>query len=99
MNNVKDIVKELIRKKENVILLDVRDKDEYCDYSIKGSTNIPLSDINQSVYDILPNKDSIIVLYCQSGKRSLTAEGNLRKLGYNNIYNIGSINDLDSIMN
>lgn len=68
----------------NVIIIDVRDSDEYNTGHISNSINIPLSNIENIDY----NKDQAIILYCATGVRSLQAIDMLSKNGYTNLYNL-----------
>lgn len=86
-NRYKDINYENINLMEYKII-DVRSKNEYRENHLIGSINIPLSDIKQKIWEIEPNKNRKILLYCQSGLRSKKAIKILEKLGYNNLYNL-----------
>ena len=62
---------------------------------INTAINIPLYDLNSKAYSILPNKNSTIILYCQSGTRSIQAYKILENMGYTNLYNLdGGINNI-----
>lgn len=79
---------------DGAILLDVRQEDEYNLNHINGALNVALSDINEdSIKDVASSKDNIIIVYCQSGNRSSQAVLKLNALGYNNVYDLGSINN------
>ena len=61
-----------------------RNIDEYNREHIEGSVNVPLSSIDKIDYE----KDAFIIVYCQSGMRSVEAAKKLNKLGYTNLYNL-----------
>ena len=42
--------------------------------------------------EVIPEKDSTVLVYCRSGNRSKTASSALAELGYTNIYEFGGIN-------
>ena len=42
--------------------------------------------------EVIPEKDSTVLVYCRSGNRSKTASSTLAELGYTNIYEFGGIN-------
>ena len=42
--------------------------------------------------EVIPEKDSTVLVYCCSGNRSKTASSALVELGYINIYEFGGIN-------
>lgn len=70
-------------KRDSVQLVDVRTPQEYAEGHIDGALNINVQseDFQQTVKNEL-SKDSIILIYCRSGKRSLKAAGILTRLGY-----------------
>ena len=68
----------------NAIIIDVREVDEYNREHIPNSVNIPLGDIDSINYD----KDETIILYCQSGMRSLEESKKLADIGYTSLYNL-----------
>jgi rhodanese-related sulfurtransferase len=71
------------------IILDVRSENEYKNGHIESSINLPLDKIENIKY----NKDTKIIVYCQSGNRSKQAALKLIGMGYTNIYDMGGIND------
>ena len=73
----------MIREDENSTLLDVRTQAEYNYGHIKGAILIPLTQLKTSL-DKLPKNKKIIV-YCQTGNRSVTASRLLKKNGYSPI--------------
>lgn len=69
---------------DGLFMLDVREPDEFKDWSIKGSVNIPLSKLTsgkESITD-LP-KDKRIVTICPHGNRSTVAKYLLQRYGFN----------------
>jgi rhodanese-related sulfurtransferase len=79
----------------SIILLDVRSSQEYEEEHLPCSINLPLYDICECSERIIPDRDSIIVVYCQAGKRSSEAIKILKSKGYCNLYNLE--NGLDGI--
>jgi rhodanese-related sulfurtransferase len=72
---------------EPVTLLDVREPIEYHTFNI-GGTNIPVGKLIHEVEDLELDKDQEIIVLCQAGVRSKTAQAVLRQQGYNNIRNL-----------
>ncbi|GAA6071959.1 thiosulfate sulfurtransferase/rhodanese-like domain-containing protein 1 isoform X1, partial [Tachysurus ichikawai] len=78
----------------NLQLLDVREPEEFKEGVIPGAINIPLYEVQQAFLLTqdqfmqrhgvpLPEKHSSdVILYCQRGRRSLTALHTLHTLGY-----------------
>ena len=72
----------------NVVLLDVQKERDYEKKHLLGSINIPVEDIKEKVVKKIPDKNKTIIVYCLKGIRSEAAVDMLKRLGYNNIYNI-----------
>ncbi len=60
--------------------LDVRLEDEYANYSLKGSMNIPLAGIRDQATELLPHRKYIIC--CDTGRRSAAAAFLLSQRGF-----------------
>ena len=75
---------------EQIILLDVRTKEDYNAGYIPGAVNIPLPDLENRMADL--DKSKTIIVHCQSGDRSKTASDTLAQHGFI-VYNmLGGIN-------
>ena len=84
--------KEMMDTQE-VIILDVREQDEYDSGHIPGAVLLPVGTIDEeTAAEVIPEKDSTVLVYCRSGNRSKTASSALSELGYTNIYEFGGIN-------
>ena len=84
--------KEMMDTQE-VIILDVREQDEYDSDHIPGAVLLPVGTIDEdSAAEAIPEQDSTVLVYCRSGNRSKTASSTLAALGYTNIYEFGGIN-------
>ena len=76
-----------------VVVLDVREQDEYDGGHIPGAVLLPVGSIDEdTAAEVIPEKDSTVLVYCRSGNRSKTASSALAELGYTNIYEFGGIN-------
>ena len=70
-------------KANSVQLLDVRTPQKYAEGHIDGASNINIqSDDFQQRAEKELSKDSTILVYCRSGRRSMEAAEMLTKLGY-----------------
>ena len=58
---------------EDIILIDVREPYEHEEYNI-GGTNIPVTELPFRIEEVRQHGDQEIVLYCQSGNRSMLAQ-------------------------
>ena len=83
-------LKDMFDKKEDFILVDVREKFEWDICNIDGAKLIPLSQIKQGNTGELEhiNKDKSIVLHCKSGKRSMDTLEILRNKGYKKLKSV-----------
>ena len=84
----------------NAILVDVRTKDEFNSGYIENSLNIDY--LSNDFYENakMLDKNTPIILYCRSGKRSSMSANKLAKLGFKEIYNLeGGILDWIEIGN
>ena len=87
-----EAAKEMVDSQE-VIILDVREQDEYDSGHIPGAVLLPVGTIDDTTAaQVIPEKDSTVLVYCRSGNRSKTASAALADLGYTNIYELGGIN-------
>lgn len=74
---------------KDILLVDVRSKEEFESGHIAKSINIPLDKINALDVD----KDKTVYVFCRSGARSEHAKNQLIQLGYQNVKNIGGVID------
>ncbi len=81
----------LIENKRAVII-DVRTLIEYEEGHINNAINIPSDDI-EIIQELILSKDTYLILYCRSGKRSRASYDKLVELGYKNVYDLGSIDN------
>ena len=77
-------------KTPGAVLLDVRTPEEYAQGHVAGSRNLPLQVITR-VEEEIPDMDTPVFVYCQSGGRSRRAAAFLEKVGYANVKNIGGV--------
>ena len=81
----------MMNQLSSFILLDVRNAEEYLQNRINGAVLIPVSEIRQRAEIELPDKNAVILIYCQGGIRSARAAAVLAELGYINVYDFGGI--------
>ena len=95
VNTYQQITQEEAKKMMDtmdVIILDVREQDEFDSGHILNAVLLPVGTITEeTAADVIPAKDSIVLVYCRSGNRSKTASDALVKLGYTNVYEFGGI--------
>ena len=76
---------ELEREIKDVVLLDVREPEEFAESRIESCKLIPLGEILSRVERELPNKQDDIVIYCAHGVRSMHALMALRQAGFSRL--------------
>ena len=78
---------------QDVVVLDVREQDEFDAGHIPGAVLLPVGTITKATAaSVIPETDSVVLVYCRSGNRSKTASKALADLGYTNVYEFGGIN-------
>ena len=84
--------KEMMKKNDGHIVVDVRRPDEYAGGHIPGAICIPNESIGTEKPSELPDLKQIILIYCRTGNRSKQAAQKLFDMGYERIYEFGGIN-------
>lgn len=74
---------------ENVLLIDVRSKEEFESEPLKRAIHIPHDQIGKEIEKFAKDKNTKIVLFCRSGARAGKARQTLIDLGYLNVNNLG----------
>lgn len=87
-----------LSKERKVVLIDVREKNEFESGHIQGATLIPLSMMNEkkAEFDKLikeASKDKEVYVYCRSGRRSGIVKDELLKQNYK-VKNLGGFENL-----
>ncbi len=71
----------------NVVVLEALPPEYYDKEHLPGAQNLPLSDLDQRVARLVPDKDQAIITYCSNDacENSAIAAARLRDLGYRNV--------------
>ncbi len=85
-----DTAKTLI-KDNNAILVDVRTEEEFDEKHIDGAILMPYDEIENLISSKIEDKESYIIVYCRSGRRSGIAAETLVDMGYKHIYDLGAM--------
>lgn len=83
-----DVAKKLLG--EGAVVIDVRTPGEFGSGHLPKAINIPVEQIAAEVPRRIPDRERPLLLHCQSGMRSATAQRHLRALGYHRAFNLGS---------
>jgi molybdopterin/thiamine biosynthesis adenylyltransferase/rhodanese-related sulfurtransferase len=81
-------VKKRLDTGEPLVLVDVRDPDEYRDGHIEPAANISRGFLEFRIGTVASDPKTPLVLYCQTGLRSMLAARQLKELGYENVVNL-----------
>ena len=77
-----EVLKQALDNDEDVIVLDVREPNEYAVAHIPESINIPRGLLEFSIWSLIPDKNEKILVYCKTGARAALAAKTLNELGY-----------------
>lgn len=80
-----EAVLEKQEKGEPFRFVDVREDCEWDEGRAAGSEHIGRGVIERDIEKIVPDKSSLVVLYCGGGFRSALAAFNIQKMGYTNV--------------
>ncbi len=73
---------------EDAVMLDVREEKEFADGHILDSVHIPLGKLKERLGELENLREKSIIVSCRSGHRSAVACGQLRKEGFETVYNL-----------
>jgi rhodanese-related sulfurtransferase len=79
-------LKDLMKKGEDIEIIDVRTVKEYNAGHIEGAVNIPLDELRDNIGPL--DKDNKIVVYCRSSYRSYLAYRILKNAGFKHVWNL-----------
>lgn len=75
-----------------VVILDVRDPNEFATGHIENAILLPVDEI-AGVVDVIADRNATVLIYCRSGRRSSEAARAMVELGFTNVYDFGGILD------
>lgn len=81
-----DELYQMVTKKSDILLVDVRTPGEYNSEHIEGAINIPAPDLRTRYNEL--DRDKSVVVTCSTGHRSSLAASILRRHGFKNVYNV-----------
>jgi rhodanese-related sulfurtransferase len=90
--NIKNVTAEeankLIKENKDLVILDVRTKDEYKSGHIPGAVSIPVDQLPSRISELEKYIDKPVLVYCASGGRSPRAVSTLLHSKFTNIYHL-----------
>lgn len=86
-------LEEKIGQENDLILLDVREPQEFAALHIEGSLNVPRGvleqacdwDYDETVPELAAGRGREIIVICRSGNRSVLAAHTMQRMGYKNV--------------
>lgn len=87
-SRIQEISAETLREWQaqgrDMVILDVREPEDYTKGSIPGAVNLPRGILEIEIDELVPDQDKLIVAYCGGGSRSALAVDTLQTMGYVN---------------
>ena len=78
-------VKKKLDQKEDFVLIDCREQDEYNLVRIEHSRLVPMSELEQKADELKDLQDKEIVVYCHHGRRSMMVTQWMLEHGFTNV--------------
>lgn len=82
--DVQDI-KRRVDAGETFTLVDVREESEYAAGHIPGAVHLGKGVIERDIEKVIPDPETVLVLYCGGGFRSALAADAIGQMGYENV--------------
>lgn len=91
-----EIADQLLR--QGALVVDVRNPSEFNSPHLPGALSLPLGELEAGIARHAPNKDQVLLVHCLSGGRSAVARQQLKRMGYHQVFNLGSYNRAERIV-
>lgn len=82
----------------DMFIIDVRSEEEWKVSHIEGAVLIPHDRVAAEISRLTVDKKAHLVLYCRSGRRTAIAADALKKSGYVNLTNLGSMENAARVL-
>jgi rhodanese-related sulfurtransferase len=79
-----DDLKKLQQSGDDLIVIDVREREDAAKGTIPGAVNVPRGVLEHNIDQVTTDKGKKLVLYCGGGSRSALAAASLKKMGFKN---------------
>ena len=80
-----DTVKDIIDLKQAILLIDVRELDEWQAGHLPNATHLSKGIIERDIKQFVTDPNTPIITYCGGGSRSALVTDNLQKMGYTQV--------------
>lgn len=88
VKNISPIQATLLINREDAVVVDVREANEFAAGHIPNARAIPLGQLQKRVGELEKFQDKPVIACCQSGSRSANACAILKKAGFGNVLNL-----------
>lgn len=78
----------LMINREDAIVVDVREQGEYAQGHVPNARNIPAGELSRRINELEKWKSRPLILCCGTGARSGTALAQLKKAGFDKVFNL-----------
>jgi len=78
----------MLINRENAVLIDVREANEYAGGHLSAARNVPAGALAERAGELEQFKDKPVILVCQTGARSSAACSSLVKLGFSRVHTL-----------
>ena len=78
----------LCMNREKGVVIDVSTKEEFSASHIKTSLNVPLEELETRLQAVAKNKSVPLIMVCESGPHSKSAQAVAQKLGYEKVHSL-----------
>jgi len=86
-------LEEKLSENSNLLLVDVREADEFAALNIPNSINVPRGiletscewDYEETIPELVQARDREVIVICRSGNRSVLAAHTMQRMGYTNV--------------
>ncbi|MFA6313318.1 MAG: rhodanese-like domain-containing protein [Sterolibacterium sp.] len=87
-NQVSPMQATLLLNREDALVIDVREASEWSAGHIPNSRHIAIGQLEKQIHEIEKFKSRPLIVNCQTGNRSSSACGTLKKHGFEKVYNL-----------
>lgn len=81
-------LKAKLDQKEPLLLIDVREDNEWPSGHIPGAMHLSKGIIERDIEKTIPDLNTAIVVYCSGGYRCALVADNLKNMGYTQVYSL-----------
>lgn len=77
-----------LMNRDNAVVFDVREDQEYRSGHIVGAVNVPVGLLESRVNELNVDREKPILVYCRTGQRAASAGASLGKMGYSKLFKL-----------